>query len=63
MVPKSLSILFNTFFLLSRKSSELSSLDLSEENLGWNCPFMLTMWSRLREVKQAALFQLLNVNE
>lgn len=63
MVPKNMSISFNTFFLLSRKSSELSNLGLSEENLGWSCPFMLTTWSHFREVHQAALFHLLNVNE
>lgn len=63
MVPKSLSILFNAFFLLSRKSSEVSNLGSGEENLGWTCPFMLTTCSHFREVHQAALFQLLNVNE
>lgn len=33
------------------------------KKLSWSCPFIMTVWSSLREVSQAVLFQLFNVNE
>lgn len=48
---------------LTRNSTDLSILGLSEETLSWNCPFVMALWSCLREVNQTSLFQLLNVYE
>lgn len=48
---------------LTRNPTDLSILGISEETLSWNCPFVMAVWSCLREVNQTSLFQLLNVND